>query len=493
MERVAAVQHGQRAAIVPAGPTSLSAETETYAPRRARTGSGGTTIFSGKIRYEEFNKSLENEYGLGQYSRQGVYDKMRRTSSQIQRALWLAKLPILAADAEVEGGAEEEHADLVAYNFLELIPWQARLREALTMLEFGVSCFEALADVQDVPLSRFPGLRRGKSGRPGADEMVPALLYTDFEARPAKTIYAWKARKEKPSQVAELVQWAGPTDGQPTPTNPSIPGDWLLRFTWEQEAGNFQGVSILRPLYMPWLMHDELEVIDGIRHERQNCGIPVITLPESATDEAVDKAQSILSSLASHEKAFLVLENGWTFKWDVSGSGSGTDIAGRLDQLKRDIADGVLAGFMALGNGDTGSYALAETQADRHLDLITVVANTALHTFNEGADGWSPVRRLIDWNYGRQSEYPRICLKNLRSKDDWAQTLPLLQQFLSVKALGPKTTFAMAAEIVRRLNLPVSVLPPEDEWEAETPEPAPMVGVQPEPTPPAPEETEAAA
>ena len=493
MERVAGTHQGERAAIVPAGPSTF-AEAPTYTPRRTRSGSGGTTIFGGKIRYEEFNTSLENEKGLGQYARQGVYDKMRRTSSQIQRALWLLKLPILAADPEVEGGAEEEHGKLVAYNLFELIAWHSRFREALTMFEFGVSCFEALSDIVEVPLDRFPGLRRGKAGRPAAGSTVPALLFTDFEPRPAKTIWQWKARREKPTQVAELVQWAGPTDGAMSPTMPRIPGDALLRFTWEQEAGNFQGCSILRPLYMPWLMHDELEVIDGIRHERQNCGIPVITLPESASDEAIDKAEDILLSLASHEKAYIVLEAGWSFTWDTSGEGAGTDISGRLDQLKRDIADGVLAGFMALGNGDTGSYALAETQADRHLDLITVGAKHALHVLNEGVDGWSPVKRIVDWNYGPQSSYPKVCLKNLRSKDDWAQTLPLLVSFLGSKAVRP--TYALATEIVRRLNLPETVLPPESEWE-EKPEPAPAVGVMPEggtePEPDEPAQEEAAA
>lgn len=447
-------------------------------PRPSRVGTGGTTILAGKLRHEEFNRELENENGLGQYARQGVYDKMRRTSSQIQRALWLLKLPLLASDPTVEPGEAtdegEEIANLVAYNLFEVLPWQARFREALTMFEFGVSAFEALSDVVEVPRSRFPGLARGKGGRPKAGERVPAILFTDFEPRPAKTIYGWTARKNKPTQVAEMIQWAGPTDGDFATKQPRIPGDWLLRFTWEQEAGNFQGCSLLRPLYMPWVMHDELEMVDAIRHERQNCGIPVIVLPESAGDDAVDKASRILSTLASHERAYLVLEFGWTFRWDVSGSGQGTDIAGRLDQLKRDIADGVLAGFMALGNGDTGSYALAETQADRHLDLITTGARHVLSVLNDGADGWSPVRRIVDWNYGPQDYYPRVCFKNLRSKDDWAQILPLLNGFLSSGALGKGTTYKMASEIVRRLSLPANVLPPESEWEEEKPEPAPL-------------------
>ena len=492
MDRIAGVHRGSIAAVVPAGPYRLSADAP--APRRSRIGSGGTTILSGKIRYEEFNTALENEFGYGQFARQGVFDKMRRTSTQVQRALWLLKLPILAADPEVEAGdttpEDEEIAALVAYNLFELIPWQARMREALTMFEFGFSAFEALADVVDVPLDRFPRLRPKKAGRPKAGEVAPAILFTDFEPRPAKTVYQWVPRQSKPTQVEEMVQWIGASDGSFMSLHPRVPGDWLLRFTHDQEAGNFQGVSILRPLYKPWLMTDELETIDAIRHERQNCGIPVIELgPEASSDDDEDKAASILASLAGHEKAYVILPNGWKFRWDTSGQGQGTNIANRLEQLDRRIADGVLAGFMALGNGDTGSYALAETQADRHLDLITVGARYILGVLNHGSDGWSPVRRIVDWNYGPRSRYPKVCFKNLRSKDDWAQILPLLRDFLGAKALGPRPTYAMATEIVRRLNLPQSVLPPEDEFEPAAEPPVEVASAEPDPGEPPAEDT----
>ena len=235
------------------------------APRRTRVGSGGTSIMSGKIRYEEFNTDLENEKGYGQWSKQGVFDKMRRTSSQIQRLLWLVKLPVLAADPCVEpderdeDGDREEIADLVQHNLFELIPGRRRLREALTMLEFGFAVFEATADAVEVPRARFPGLAPGRSGRPREGERVSAILFTDLELRPAKTVYRWQARPEKTTQVQELQQWPPATDGGLAPSVLRIPGDWLLRFTHEQEGGNFQGVSLLRPVYKPWVLLDTLE------------------------------------------------------------------------------------------------------------------------------------------------------------------------------------------------------------------------------------------
>ena len=486
---------------LPDGRQAISVAPGTH---RSRVGSGGTTIYSGKIRYEEFNSELENDKGYGSYARQGVYDKMRKTSAPVKRALWLLKLPMLAADPEAcavdDSDEEAEIADLVSFNLFEQIRWHARMTEALTMFEFGFSAFEALSDVVEVPRDRFPGLATSKTGRPKAGETVPAILFTDFEPRPAKTVCGWKARPEKPTEVAELIQWAQPTDGALAQTTPRIPGDWLLRFSWEQEGNNFQGVSLLRPIYKPYIQLDEVETIDGIRHERQNCGIPVITLPDNASDDDIDKAQEFLLALSSHEKAFLVLPFGWGFRWDTSGEGTGTNLGERIEQLNRTIASSVLADFMQLGgDGGTGSFALAETQADRHLDLITFGAKTFLDVVNNGSDGWSPVRRIVDWNYGRRSRYPKVAFKNLRSKDDWAAILPLVAQFMQspAKPFGPRTTYKMASEIVRRLNLSPNVLPPEDEFE-EKREPAPVVGVLPEapapddaPEPPAPDEPEA--
>lgn len=453
---------------------SLAPSGDSPAPRRARSGTGGTTILSGKIRYEEFNPDLENEKGYGQYSRQGVYDKMRRQSTQVQRLLWLAKLPVEASTPAVEADSRcedaelaTEIADLCFMNLLEVIPGKQRIREALTMLEFGFSAFEALADGVDVPRSRFPNLAPGRSGRPRAGERIPATLFTDFELRPAKTVDGWVARKEKTTQVAELLQWVGTTDAGAAPGRTRIPGEWLLRFTFQQEGGNFQGTSLLRPVYKPFVLLDTLETVDAIRHERQNCGVPKITLPQYASDDDVDKAEEILLSLAAHEKGYLILDFGWEFEWDTSGgNGSGTNIAERIEQLKGDIADAALSRFMSLGGeGGTGSWALSETQADRHLDLISTIAELVEHVMNCGSDGWSPIRRIVDWNYGPQDYYPRFCLKDLRSKDDWAAVLPLLAQFIQAGPV-PKT-YQLAAEILRRLRIPLTVLPPEEEWDAQ--------------------------
>lgn len=432
---------------------------------RSALGVGGTAILSGKIRYEEWNRALENEKGYGEWSRHGVYDEMRRTDPQVRRALWLLKLPILSADWAVEPGDDDDEsaeiADFVSSNLFEDLNWLDTIRQALGFYEYGFMLFEILDDSIEVARDRFPSLPGGRSsGRPPKGATTEAIRWTAFEPRLPKTIYQWVPRKDRPCYVSEVVQWIGGDDTGGA-RHVRISGERLLRFTHEQEAGNFQGVSILRPLYKPWKIKDQLERLDAIRHERQNVGIPVITLPPDTNDDDIDKAEKILSALASHEKGYLVLENGWQFKWDTSGQGQGTDVGARIEQLNRDIADGVLAGFMALGNGDTGSYALAETQADRHLDLITVGARQVEGVFNFGSEGISPIRRLVDLNYGRQAKYPTLRAKNLRSRDDWAQILPLVNQLLQSGAL--RTSRRLEEAILRRLNLPEAILPEDEE------------------------------
>ncbi len=460
--------------VAAAAPAPLAALPPPAGRSRA-AGVGGTAIVGKKIKYEEWNSSLENDKGYGAWSRQGVYDQMRRTDPSVARALLLVKLPLLAANWAIEPGGEsdlhKEQADFVASNLFEDLSWIPFLWQILTLYDFGFSLFEPLTDVCEVPRARFPNLPTTRApGRPAKGERVPSVRWTAFAPRLQKTVYGWVAREDREGCVGKVIQWVGSDDKQ-TPGYREIPGERLLRFTYQQEGANFQGVPIMRPAYKPWKILDVLERIDAIRHERQNVGIPIITLPDGAVEDDVAKAESILQSLSSHEKGYIILPAGWQFKWEVSGHGEGTHVGERIDQVKRDIADTVLAGFMALGNGDTGSYALADTQADQYLSILTLGARLIENAFNVGVDAPSVIRALIDANYGPQDAYPQLRAKNLKSQDDWGKILPLVSQLLTSKGLRASPKLERA--ILERLGLTEAALDEAEEAELEEAEPAP--------------------
>lgn len=410
------------------------------APHTTPAGAGGTAIVQGKILNEEHNRKLLNERAYGEFDRVGVLEKMRRTDPHVWRSLKLVKLPIQATTwsyAPVdESPLQVEIAEFCSWAMFKRLPWSSTLRQLLNMKDFGFSLFEVLEEMAEVPADRFPLHPSPSRGVDGALTKT-AFLYSSLEPRLPRTIDEWRAKKDRSMEVETVVQWIGFTDTD-TVGRRSMSFQNLLRFTNEQEGGNFQGRAILRTIYKTHTILEMLEKIDAIRHERQNVGIAKITLPEESSDADEQKANEILAALASNEKSYLVLPHGWSFEWDTSGQGKGTDVLARITDLKRDIADNVLAGFMTLGNGDTGSYALAETQADQYLQQLEECVEYIEETLTTGNDGVSFTERLVDRNYGPQAEYPRAKAGNLRTRD-FEKLLQLVIQLINTDKISEKT------------------------------------------------------
>lgn len=422
-------------------------------PRATPLGSSGTTIRGGRLQYEEFNSKLENEKGWGDYGTQGVYDLMRKTDPHIRRALQLLKLPLRSAQWVFEPASDsdldKEIAEFCSYALFERLCWDDVLRQSLLMYDFGFVLFEILEDTYEVPRSRFKNLPSSGTGSDTAN----AVLWSAIDPRLPKTVDQWVPRADRPTMLAAIVQQVGGSDVEEG-TFRTIPADRLLRFTHDQEGGNFAGASVLRSAYKPWKILETLERIDVLRHERQNCGTPVISLPETGVQEGdADKAEKILMTVGRSERGYIVEPPGWKFRWETSGEGTGTNVEAAIERCIRAIADNVLAGFMALGGGDTGSYALAETQADHYLASIEAGARYVEEVWNKGSDGVSHVRRLVDLNYGPQRAYPRLRATNLKSRD-YGQILPLVAQLLAAKALTPSRD--LENYLRNRLDLPPS-------------------------------------
>lgn len=433
------------------------------APTDKRIGGPGTTIRFGRIQREEFNLDLENEKGVGDgFGIQGVFDKMRRTDPEIRQTLSLLSFPLLCATPKMEPGDETalaaEIAEFVSYNLFELNPWQPQIRHALTMLPFGFAVSETLWGNAEVPRSRFPNLPQAGDhpkglgdapgpGRPALDDTVTAFCLTACDGRAAKTIFQWAADPERPERLRFLVQRLPVGDTEQF-TYRAIPADRLLRWTHEQEGGNFAGTSAIRAAFKPWKIKEALETTDAIRHDRQNVGIAVLELPQEVNVDELAKLETILSRIGSFQGSWMSLPCGYKFRFETSGQGEGTKVELAIDRCTREILDATCAGFMALGNGDVGSYAMADVQKDAGFEnAIEAKARLIEHGYNHGYDGWSPIKRLVDLNYGPQVRYPRFRLTNLRNG-----MLNLLAKLLT--AGGVASDKKLRDYIRANLNLP---------------------------------------
>src|SRR5213076_1826132 len=76
---------------------------------------------------------------------------------------------------------------------------------------------------------------------------------------------------------AAVEMWA--PSGDPIQPDVVIPIEKLAVFTFDREAGNVEGISVLRSAYKHWYFKYQLYKIDAIQKERHGLGIPVIKLP----------------------------------------------------------------------------------------------------------------------------------------------------------------------------------------------------------------------
>lgn len=249
-------------------------------------GGAGTYLVNGFLE-DEFNSKLKGSEGVRKY------DEMRRTDAQINAVLSAMELPIRStrwyiepsqnADGET-GDAEWQVADFVEKALFQDMEqtWDDTLREILTMLPFGFSILEKVYKVN------------------GDKITIKKLGY-----RKQSSIQKWETQDGAAGVTQYLITPLIDDDAQAQVV--SIPADKLLIFSYRREGDNYAGISVLRSAYKHWYIKDKLYKFDAVRHERQSVGIPVITLPEGATQEDKDEALRIVSNIRSTEQTGVVL------------------------------------------------------------------------------------------------------------------------------------------------------------------------------------------
>lgn len=170
-------------------------------------------------------------------------------------------------------------------------------------------------------------------------------------------------------------------------------------------------------------------VIDAIKHEREGVGTPTAVLGPEAQEGDIDKLAISLAQLRTQEQGYLIVPHGYEFDWKAGGGGS--DLNTAIARCNIDIAFNVAAGFMNLGlTGKVGSFALGGTQQGQHHMYASSHAKFVESVFNHGADGWSPVRRIVELNYGKNAPVPKLKATNLPTRDwqEVAKTIAMLAQ-----------------------------------------------------------------
>jgi hypothetical protein len=417
--------------------------------RPAPSGAPGTLIWRGYIDDVDQNPEVRGDKWYGTVGAIGIGSQMVR-DPYVRSSLKILHNPLLAAIWDFKPASSDpldiEVARFCRWNFFERLNWQDTLRKILYYHRDGVSLFEPTTDTVELPRKKFPLHPGGGIG----------VAYTGMHHRPAWTIQRWNPKRNNPEQLESVDQYLmGGDASQDKIGFVNIPGSALLRFTYEQEGSNFTGLPLLRSAYGAWKMKRIFQTLLAIMFERHGVGIPVLTLPENAGEEEIALAEQILAELRAHEKAYLQLPNGYTFKWELAAGlqGMAAALADAIRAQNKDIATNVMTGYMQLGDGG-GSYALAESQsAPSHVNA-DCESRFICDTLYYGSDGWSPVGRLVSQNYGSDVELPRPVARNLPTRD-WLKAVPEIYKAITAGAVR-------IDQQLRDFLREVLLLPPED-------------------------------
>jgi hypothetical protein len=401
----------------------------------------GTPITSGFVRdLGEYNPKLEGLNGIW------TYQEMRRGDGQVAGTLRACKMPILSAKWEIVAGeasagtrdsglgaraaqsaidnrqsaisntgagvqtAEKakEVAEFVRDNLFNGLEWQDHrgswhtqdwkdvVRFALRMQDFGAACYEEVMMVEGdrIRLRRMADRQaltfyRWHTDPAIVDSSLPPSVYDDGE-----TLYA-------------LEQWGYRSNRF---ISALLPTDKACVFTHEQEGANFWGIPLTRAMYPHWFVKKHLERIDAIACERNSLGVPMIMLPPNPSRQDVQTAQNWVTQLAAHEKTGLSLPNGAEFKL-VGIEGRIREILPSIQYHKQQIATSCLAMFMELGQTQSGSRALGDSQTDFFMLATQNTADYIAHQIRN-----STIRRLVEWNFGPDAPVPHLVAANVQAR-----------------------------------------------------------------------------
>ena len=362
-------------------------------------GNTGQSLLTSFAR-EEYNPELRGLNGLR------TYDKMRRGDAQVRATLRLIKTPILAGHWYVEPSTEDEHdkevAKFVWDNLTKWmsISWSQVLYECLLMLDFGHYMFEKVWQVKD-----------------------DKIVWKKLAPRHPMDVREWYLDEHGGPMAVSMY----PNAANYASNEIVIPIDKLLIFTFDKEAGNLEGMSILRSAYKPWYFKDNLYKIDAIQKERHGIGIPIIKLPANFTDNDKVLANEIGKNLRTNEKAHIVLPPNWEIIF-ADLQGHPVDAMDSIEHHDREIARNVLGQFIAFSSG---SSELGEQNVELFNKATRYIAEFIRDTFNKYA-----IPQLVDFNY-EVDEYPELKYRRIGETVDWRTLSFAMRNFIGAGVITP--------------------------------------------------------
>ena len=371
---------------------------------------------------EEWNPKLRDKMGVTEWYR------MKRLDGFIRGALRVFKTPVLSAHWFMQPGSDSTRDRNVAewvQNNLECgmsTSWSRTLEDILLMCDYGYMVMEkvyALDSDGKVPLRKL-------APRHPAD--IKQFMY-DINGGPAGI------EMEPQTNVGRMI------DGELK--GPVIPIKKLAIFSLEAEAGDLQGISILRSAYKHYKYKDTLYKIDAIQKERHGIGVPVIKMPPGWGVQDKKLAEQIGRNLRTNERSHITLPPMWEIYF-AKLEGQPVDCMSSINHHNEMIMANVLAPFMTEANQKKESL-------ETFYKSTKYVAESVSDTMNRYV-----IEDLVNINYSRV-KMPKLKVRRIGEWEDARTQSFTLRNYVGAGLIRPDDT--LEAHLREENDLP------EIDWE----------------------------
>jgi len=364
-------------------------------PSFRELGTTGQTNYGFMVR-DDYNPELRGQAGLT------VYDKMRKSDGQVRATLRLVKTPVLAARWYVEPASDKakdrkiaEHIENNLFKWMTT-SWSQLLTEILLMLDYGHYAFEKVFSMRD-------GM----------------VIWQKFAPRHPTDIYEWKF---DPHGGLNGLLMRAPMDSHEIP----IPVHKLAVFSYEMEAGDITGTSVLRSAYKHWYYKENFYKIDAIQKERHGIGIPLIVLPPNYTPADKNLAEEIGRNLRTNEKAHIIVPPMWDISF-IKLEGQPVNALQSAEHHDLMIARNILGQFLNAPSGTS-----QEEQQQLFLKATRYIADTVRDVFNKYC-----IPQIVQWNWGDVDDYPELRVRRIGDTVDWRTISFAIRNFVGSGIIVP--------------------------------------------------------
>lgn len=361
---------------------------------KAEIGSVGLPMWSGRLSLDP-NVRLRGVNGMRIF-RQMLLDEPACA------ALRTAILTLFRTDIQVQPGGETA-TDASAAAFVEECLSDMRDGLPTTLRQMAGAIFYGFG-IHELVYKR----RTGGNGSKYDDGRVG---WSAWALRRQTTLERWET--DKNARVVAFTQRPEPDYRLRT-----IPLTKAIHVVFDDSEASPEGVSWLRGMYRYWYMVTQFELLFGIALERFGTGMPVFSRSDALPDVELTTAQedtlaAIAAALRQNEEAYVLEPRGIRFRLEPS---PGLDAAVYLDAIQRYrvwMLSTALAEFIALGTGETGSFALGKSKIDLFLRALTGFQDRLADAINRQA-----IPRLFRYNdFGTLTDFPKVTLPAVREYD----------------------------------------------------------------------------